>query len=205
MRILFSSANPVVLRRWRELLSSTPGEQAATLAEAKRHLTVKKFDLVLLHRPLVDQQSFTDLQGIDPGTRFMLLSDRPYEEEGLSFLKAGISGYANTYISPDLLKEAVRVIIGGGVWLGQQIIQRLIQDMAAGEQRRPEAEAGQALPGLTKMERMVADMVARGLANAQIAEDLKITERTVKAHLTSIYGKTKTGNRLGLAVLMNRG
>jgi DNA-binding CsgD family transcriptional regulator len=61
------------------------------------------------------------------------------------------------------------------------------------------------MAGLTKMERKVAEMVARGRTNFEIAADLKITERTVKAHLTSVYEKTKTGNRLALALLINRG
>jgi DNA-binding CsgD family transcriptional regulator len=48
-------------------------------------------------------------------------------------------------------------------------------------------------------------MVAWGRTNLEIAADLKITERTVKAHLTSVYDKTKSGNRLSLALLINRG
>ena len=55
------------------------------------------------------------------------------------------------------------------------------------------------------MERKVAEMVAKGRTNFEIADDLKITERTVKAHLTSVYEKTRTGNRLAHALLINRG
>jgi len=61
------------------------------------------------------------------------------------------------------------------------------------------------LAGLTRAEHKVAKLVARGQSNLEIAFNLKITERTVKAHLTSIYEKTKTGSRLGLALLINRG
>ena len=58
---------------------------------------------------------------------------------------------------------------------------------------------------LTRAERNIAELVARGESNLEIAADLNITERTVKAHLTSIYEKTKTGNRLNLALLINLG
>ena len=61
------------------------------------------------------------------------------------------------------------------------------------------------MAGLTPAEHKIAELVARGQSNLEIAFNLKITERTVKAHLTSIYEKTKTGNRLGLALLINRG
>ncbi len=205
MAILLSSANPAVIKRWSDLLSPHPMEQAATLAEVKRRCTAKAFDMIVLHRSLVDLPAFAELRKTVPAGRFFLLSDRPDEEEGLAFLKAGIAGYGNTYISPARLAEAVRIISNGGVWLGQQLIHRLILDAAA---RAPKEEAPavtRKLANLTRMERIVAEQVAVGRTNLEIAADLGITERTVKAHLTSAYEKTKTGNRLGLALLINRG
>jgi two-component system nitrate/nitrite response regulator NarL len=205
MAILLSSANQSVIKRWSDLLSPCPMEQAATSAELRNRCAAKAFDLVLLHRPLVDIPAFSELRKAVPSCRFFLLSDQPNEEEGLAFLKAGIAGYGNTYISPGRLAEAVRIIAGGGVWLGQQVIQRLILETAARAKEQTAPDAAQKLAGLTKMEHRVAELVARGETNLEIAADLKITERTVKAHLTSVYEKTKTGNRLSLALLINRG
>ena len=205
MAILLSSADRSVIKRWSDLLSPHPMEQAATLAEVRRRCMAKAFDLVLLHRPLVDIPTFVELRKAVPSGRFFLLSNQPNEEEGLAFLKAGIAGYGNTYISPGRIAEAVRIIAGGGVWLGQQVIQRLILETAARAKEQGAPDDAQKLAGLTKMERRVAELVARGETNLEIAADLKITERTVKAHLTSVYEKTKTGNRLSLALLINRG
>lgn len=205
MAILLSSADRSVTKRWSGLLDPYPMEQAATFSEVRRRCIAKAFDLVLLHRPLVDIPAFAELRKAVPSGRFFLLSDQPNEEEGLAFLKVGIAGYGNTYISPGRLAEAVRIIAGGGVWLGQQVIQRLILETAARAKEQAAPDAAQKLAGLTKMERRVAELVARGETNLEIAADLKITERTVKAHLTSVYEKTKTGNRLSLALLINRG
>jgi two-component system nitrate/nitrite response regulator NarL len=205
MAILLSSADRSVIKRWSDLLSPYPMEQAATLAEVRRRCIAKAFDLVLLHRPLVDIPAFAELRKAVPSGRFFLLSNQPNEEEGLAFLKAGIAGYGNTYISPGRIAEAVRIIAGGGVWLGQQVIQRLILETAARAKEQAAPDDAQKLAGLTKMERKVAALVAQGETNLEIAADLKITERTVKAHLTSVYEKTKTGNRLSLALLINRG
>jgi DNA-binding NarL/FixJ family response regulator len=205
MKILLSSANPSVIKRWTDLLSPYPMEQAVTLTEVRQRCAAKIFDMILLHRSLVDLETFAQLRKAAPAGRFFLLSDQPNEEEGLAFLKAGIAGYGNTYISPGRLAEAVRIIAGGGVWLGQQIIQRLILDTAARAPEQAASDVAKKLAGLTKMERRVAELVARGETNLEIAADLKITERTVKAHLTSVYEKTKTGNRLSLALLINRG
>ena len=115
-------------------------------------------------------------------------------------------GYGNTYISSPRLLEALRIITNGGVWLGQKVIQRLIMDTAANTKPADDKESAvNALEKLTKAERQIAEFVARGATNLEIAADLNITERTVKAHLTSIYEKTKTGNRLNLALLINLG
>lgn len=204
MKILLGSPNQAVIKRWADLLSPGSTEQAETLKEVRLRCEAEQFDLILLHRSLVDLAAFSELRRAVPRGRFLLLSDLPDEEEGLAFLKAGIAGYGNTYIAPERLSEASRVITNGGVWLGQKIIQRLIRDIAARAPERPAREAAEALAGLTKMERTVAEMVAAGLTNLEIAADLNITERTVKAHLTAIYTKTRTGNRLSLALLINR-
>jgi two-component system nitrate/nitrite response regulator NarL len=206
MAILLSSANKSVITRWESLLGGRyPLEQATLLRELKSRCTEKRFDLILLHRPLVDMDAFSELRRAAPLSKFFLLSDQPNEEEGLAFLKLGIVGYGNTYISQVRLVEAVRVISGGAVWLGQKVIQQLILESYSKAKEQVAPGSGQRLAGLTPAEHKVAELVARGQSNLEIAFNLKITERTVKAHLTSIYEKTKTGSRLSLALLINRG
>jgi two-component system, NarL family, nitrate/nitrite response regulator NarL len=206
MAILLSSANKSVITRWESLLGGQyPLEQATLLRELKSRCTEKRFDLILLHRPLVDMAAFSELRRAAPLSKFFLLSDQPNEEEGLAFLKLGIVGYGNTYISQVRLVEAVRVISGGAVWLGQKVIQQLILESYSKAKEQVAPGSGQRLAGLTRAEHKVAELVARGQSNLEIAFNLKITERTVKAHLTSIYEKTKTGSRLSLALLINRG
>jgi two-component system nitrate/nitrite response regulator NarL len=206
MAILLSSANKSVITRWENLLGGQyPLEQVTLLRELKSRCTEKRFDLILLHRPLVDMAAFSELRRAVPLSKFFLLSDQPNEEEGLAFLKLGIVGYGNTYISQARLVEAVRVISGGAVWLGQKVIQQLILESYSKAKERVAPGSGQKLVDLTRAEHKVAELVARGQSNLEIAFNLKITERTVKAHLTSIYEKTKTGSRLSLALLINRG
>lgn len=206
MVILLSSSNDSILTRWADLLSGYfETRQTRSLAELKKMCLAGKFDAVLLHRMLVDLSAFSELSQASPLTRFFLLSDQPDGEEAISFLKMGIVGYGNTYISSPRLLEAMRVITNGGVWLGQKVIQRLITDSSAKTRDDIENTPDSTFAKLTKSERQVAEFVARGKSNLEIAADLNITERTVKAHLTSIYAKTKTGNRLNLALLINLG
>lgn len=205
MNILLGSSNRSVLKRWEGLLTGNSKFTFAMTAEdLKNKCMEKNYDLVLLHRHLIDEQIFMNLRKISPQNRFFILSDQPNEEEGLTYLKLGIVGYGNTYISPARLAEAVKVVSNGGVWLGQKVIQCLIQESYARMQDKKEENGNDKLAGLTKAEKKIAEMVAKGQSNLEIAADLNITERTVKAHLTSIYEKTKTGNRLNLALLINR-
>jgi len=206
MAILLCSANRSVMKRWHDMLAGQYQlEQATSLGELRNRCTEKKFDLFLIHRPLVDVDAFSELRKLAPISKFFLLSDQPGEEEGIAFLKLGIVGYANTYISQGRLAEAMHVISAGGVWLGQKVIQQLILETYARAKEKAAPPPEQLLAGLTRMERKVAEYVSRGRTNLEIAADLDITERTVKAHLTSVYEKTKTGNRLSLALLINRG
>lgn len=206
MVILIASANRSVIKRWKALLADEHQlEQATSMEELRSRCAQRKFDLFLIHRLILDMKTFSDIRQLAPLSRFFLLSDRPNEEEGLAFLKMGIVGYANTYISRGRLAEAVRVISNGGVWLGQKVMQRLIGEMYARTVEKAPPDSEQRLSGLTQRERAVAELVAKGQSNLEIAYNLNITERTVKAHLTSIYEKTGTGSRLNLALLINQG
>jgi len=207
MSILLCSANETIIKRWGDLLKVTFDlNQVNSVSELKSCCSTDiNCELILLHRSLVDAQTFGEIQRTFPTSRFFLLSDKPDVDEGLTFLKLGIVGYANTYISAERLNEAVRVIIGGAVWLGQKVMQRLILDSYARAKKQAVSESEKKLKVLTTREREIANLVAQGQSNLEIAANLDITERTVKAHLSSIYEKTKTGSRLNLALLINRG
>jgi two-component system nitrate/nitrite response regulator NarL len=205
MTILLCSADDTVIKRWEDLLGSKyTFEQINTVGKLKIRCADNTFDLILIHRPLIDTETFLDIRRTTPMSRIFLLSDLPDEEEGLAFLKLGIVGYANTYISSDRLSEAVRVITGGAVWLGQKVMQRLILDSYTRAKEKAISESEKKLGSLTKREREIAHLIAQGQSNLEIAANLDISERTVKAHLSSIYEKTGTGSRLNLALLVNR-
>lgn len=205
MSILLGVKNAQVLSRWQSLLAGQYTlEHVASLDELKKRVSAHNFDLIMLHRLLLDGGSLAEIISLAPASRIFLLSDQPDHEEGFAFLKLGIVGYGNTYISAERLTEAVRMIASGGVWLGQKIIQQLIRE--AHKNSETDAKNLEAtLAVLTPQERRVAELVARGETNLEIADDLAISERTVKAHLTSIYEKLHVGNRLSLALLLNQG
>lgn len=206
MFILLGSANSSVLSRWQTLLAENNHlELSGNLDEIKKLVTAHKFNMIILHRLLVDINTCSAIRSLDPDIKLLLLSDHPTPEEGFAFLKAGVVGYGNTYITPERLTEAVHVIGSDGVWLGQKVIQQLILETSRNAREIATPDLQQRLAVLTRMEQRVARLVANGRTNLEIASELEIAERTVKAHLTSIYEKLNIGNRLSLALLINRG
>jgi DNA-binding NarL/FixJ family response regulator len=134
------------------------------------------------------------------GGPVVVLANTPNPEEGIAALDAGASGYASALASPDLLRQILAVVSNGGLWVGTELLGRLLSAIAA---RRPTMNEG-LLDGLSPREREVALAVATGASNKEIARRLDITERTVKAHLAVIFDHLGVRDRLRLGVLLNK-
>lgn len=207
MAILLCSKNETVRNKW---LTALKGQwqvyQAASVKEL--FVVMKRFHIetILLHRGSVAESELREVCG-KSGSKVFVLSDRPDDKEGLVCLRLGCVGYANTYIAPLRLKAAVEAVESGLIWVGNSLMQYLIKGLAAGglPESEPEIPANPLLAGLSNRELQIARLVADGLQNNEIAIQLDITERTVKAHLGSIYTKTQTKGRLSLALLMKKG
>lgn len=140
----------------------------------------------------------------NPGFSCFVLSAKPGPEEGLAWVEAGARGYGNRLMHPDVQSQAVQLVQGGEIWLGSELILHLIRQAqpSVAEDRPPAADS---LPDtLTQREREIALLVGQGLNNKQIARELDITDRTVKAHLGAVFKKTGVSDRLQLALLVNQ-
>lgn len=137
----------------------------------------------------------------DENTRIIALSDTPNDDEGLACLSAGASGYVNTHADPEALRQVAEVVGQGGLWIGASLMQRLLRSSAALVPTQPVANGKLRL--LTGREMEVAKAVARGDSNKEIAQQLNITERTVKAHTASLFEKLGVRDRLQLALAVN--
>lgn len=138
---------------------------------------------------------------IDLGCRTILMTPTPSEAEAFQALKEGVVGYCHTESAPEQLREIALVVEHGGLWMPPELIQRLmalsLRVMPPPPSRVP------ALNTLTPRELMVAERVAHGATNREIADALDITERTVKAHLSVIFDKLDVRDRVQLALAMN--
>lgn len=138
-----------------------------------------------------------------PFAKIVVLDNAPSYEQSIQVLGAGAMGYAHAYSPAELLTEVRAVISHGGIWLGQQLLQKLIETTVKLTGNSAE-NVDHLLARLTKREKQVALEAAKGLSNKEIARNLNITDRTVKAHLASSFERLKVKDRLQLALMLNK-
>ncbi len=198
--IMLCSAMNSILVRWQTLLGKEYViEKSASAKELAIALLENKVDIVLIHRPAVDTQIVSEILENTSSAKIFMFADRPDAREGLIFLRLGVVGYANTYMAAKRLQEAIRITLGGRVWVGQKLMQMLLQSTYPSKEGN---EENILVAKLSTREREVAELVATGMTNLDIAFELDISERTVKAHISAIFQKTETDSRLKLALLM---
>lgn len=195
MSILISSANATTRKRWTQILQDEHKLLIVSdILELKSVIQQNTIELILLHRSMADMGFISELTA----ARIFVLSDIPNDNEAFTLLRHGVVGFANTYISAARLKEAVNTILTGRVWVGQKLMQKIIR----GAYPAIDEKRIKTIPehNLSDREEEVALLVSKGKSNLEIAAELNISERTVKAHISSIFRKTKTESRLQLAL-----
>jgi DNA-binding NarL/FixJ family response regulator len=138
----------------------------------------------------------------DYGVYVVVLSPVPQEEEGFEAISLGAHGYCHVEAAPEQLVDVANVVKAGGFWLPPALVQRFTR-LAAMAKPLPQIAAVEDLDGLTQRELEVAKLVGRGASNREIAELMEVSERTVKAHLTSIFDKLGLRDRVQLALKVN--
>jgi DNA-binding NarL/FixJ family response regulator len=138
-----------------------------------------------------------------PSAKILVLANNPNEAEALFALSVGAVGYVHAFAPEKVLNEVKTVALNGGIWLGNSLLQKLIEVSTKLTTNAPDY-AESVLSQLTKREKEVAQQAAKGLSNKEIARILSITERTVKAHLASIFERLQVKDRLHLALLLNK-
>lgn len=195
-RHVFLCEQGEMLSRWRE---------AFPLAEVARHDEFGSSfgaDLVWLRLQsgVSVAQQLRELRRALGTAACVVLSDLPSDSEALEAFVSGARGYCNTHAMPILLQQVSSVVLQGGMWIGQTLMQRLLamsQPIASKTAvRRNWADV------LTSRELQVARTLASGASNKEIASSLGITERTVKAHIGAIFEKLDVRDRLQLAMLI---
>jgi DNA-binding NarL/FixJ family response regulator len=133
-----------------------------------------------------------------PLLRVIATSSNPKDAQAVAALDAGCAGYCHAYAEAATLRQVAQVVQSGHVWIGAALMQKLIQTAQQAVTATP--SEGLWSEKLTSREFQVAQLVAKGSSNQEIAGQCDISERTVKAHLSAIFGKLGVTDRLQLAL-----
>lgn len=141
------------------------------------------------------------LQSRFPRSKVVVISNIPEQQEAMQALGLGAAGYLHAYAHQLVLKEVCNAVKHGGIWLGKDLLKYLIGTTQQSS-RQSQAHLDEVTEVLTKREKEVALEAAKGLSNKEIARVLAISERTVKAHLTSVFERLQVKDRLHLALVL---
>lgn len=136
------------------------------------------------------------------GHPIVLLADEPSQDEAMAALAAGAAGYCNGHAAPEVLRQVATVVENGGIWVGRGLMQRLLTATARLAPVGGVDEQAWRAP-LTPREQETAVLLAKGASNKEIARQLDITERTVKAHVGAMLEKLGARDRLQLSLIIN--
>jgi two-component system, NarL family, nitrate/nitrite response regulator NarL len=204
MHDIFISPLSAGLVSWTEAF---PKAKIAEVTPAKPTKTQKNAETIFWLHMNEDRQEWltntiSHIQKKYSNAKIVVLANAPIQAEALHVMSLGVMAYSHAYSPAKVLLEIKTVITNGGVWMGQDLLKRLIEVSTnlAGNQAK---QVDQHLKLLTKREKQVALEAAKGLSNKEIARILKITERTVKAHLSSAFERLGAKDRLHLALMLN--
>ncbi len=136
------------------------------------------------------------LLDVAPDTKVIVVTTFDIDDYVYGALRAGASGFLLKDAPPDDLIAAIRIVAGGDALIAPSITKRLIAEFAERREERPV----HGLDELTERETEVLALIARGMSNAEIADELYVSETTVKTHVSHILTKLNLRDRVQAVV-----
>jgi DNA-binding NarL/FixJ family response regulator len=211
IRVLVVDDHPVVRQGLRSFLETREGltvvgeaaDGEAAVAEAARlHPDVILMDLLM---PGVDGlEAITRIRAADAQSRILVLTSFAAADQVLPALRQGVAGYLLKDAAPAEVEAAIRAVHRGEGLLDPQVTPTVLAEMSQpAPPPAPRADEA-ALAALTRREREVLGLLARGLTNAQLSRELVVSEKTVKTHVSSILAKLRLADRTQAALYAAR-
>ena len=201
IRILIADDHAVVREGLRALIDTEPqmelvGEAADGVEAVQKSAAVNP-DVILLDLVMPRKgglEAIREIKEKDPGARILVLTSFAEDEKVFPAIKAGAQGYLLKDSSPRELLQAIRDIYHGLPSMHPTIARKLMREIQRGSELPLSEEP------LTEREVEVLGLVAQGFTNQEIADDLFVSERTVRTHVSNILSKLHLANRTQAAL-----
>lgn len=201
IRIALVDDQALIRRAFSLMLSVEPdvelvgeaGDGAAALEVVRE----QRPDIVLMdiEMPRLNGLEATRAIRDDGDTQVIILTTFDRDDYLFEALRAGAAGFLLKNCEPELLLEAIRTVADGGALLAPEVTRRVIEQAVQGPSQTASAPHP-ALARLTHRERDVLVAMSQGLSNSEIAEDLFVSEATVKTHVSSLLAKLDVRDRV---------
>jgi DNA-binding NarL/FixJ family response regulator len=196
IRVVVADDNPVIRGGVKSLLESSDGivvvAEASNGREAVELAEREHPDLVLCDVRMPVMDGIEAVARMHQTTRVLMLTYAEEENLVAGAIRAGASGYlVHGRFAPDDLEQAVRQVASGHTVLSPAVVTVVFDALRKGPERLDE----QGPLALTEREQEIANLLARGRSNRDIAADLFISEKTVKNHINHIYAKLGVASR----------
>lgn len=136
------------------------------------------------------------IRRVRPELRLIVIGPEGDEDLVLNAIVAGARAYLSPAASPETIRMAIGVVTEGSIWAPRRLLSRLIDRLL----RFPNLKPSEGEPQLTDREKQVLELILMAQPNREIAKQLGIEERTVKAHVSRLMRKTGAENRIELSM-----
>lgn len=210
LRVLIADDHALFRRGLVAVLATEPDilvvAEAQDGEEAVGQCAVLAPDVVLMDVRMPRQSGIVAaraIHSVSPTTRILMLTVSDEETDLYQAIRAGACGYLLKEVSVEGVADAIRAVGNGQSLISPSMAAKLVVEFAALAKRAEKAEAASA-PRLTDRESQVLRLVAKGLRNAEIGEQLCISEHTVKNHVRNILEKLQLHSRMEAVIFAVR-
>lgn len=177
--------------------------EAGNCAEALELIKAEQPNVVLLDLDLKGESGLDllpEIKTASPASRVLVLTGVKDVDVHRACVRQGAKGLVMKDLAEDVLVKAIRKVHEEEFWFDRNMMSSVLQDVLSQKDASTSDPEQVKIATLTKREKEVIDLVCQGQKNKQIAENLFISDTTVRHHLTSIFSKLEVSDRLELVI-----